>query len=90
VLRLLLIRLEALALIKRQSALIRQQEQMIDRLTADVAAVDLQCSRITRDLIAQFLIVLEQPELNDVARDGLWMAWREFSDHVARLEEMTA
>jgi hypothetical protein len=62
---------------------------MIDRLTADVAAVDLQCSRITRDLIAQFLIVLEQPELNEVARNGLWHAWREFSDHVARLEEHT-
>ena len=80
----------SLPLLKSQAELIQIQTDLIAMLRNEVASTELQHTRISRDLIDQFLITLEQPELHDLAREGLLRARVEFSDQVARLEEMTA
>jgi hypothetical protein len=73
--------------LKAQRDLILTQQEMIAALRDEVRRTDLERSRISRDLIEQFLITLDRPDLQDEARDGLFRARMEFMDHVARLEE---
>jgi hypothetical protein len=73
--------------LKAQRDLILTQQEMIAALRDEVRRTDLERSRISRDLIEQFLITLDRPDLQEDARDGLFRARMEFMDHVARLEE---
>lgn len=47
----------------------------------------VESARHNRDIIAQFLIVLDEPETHDELRETLHEALMDLSDHVARLEE---
>jgi hypothetical protein len=73
--------------LKAQRDLILTQQELIAALRDEVRRTELEHTRISRDLIEQFLITLDRPDLQDGARDGLFRARMEFMDHVARLEE---
>jgi hypothetical protein len=75
------------AAMRVQRDMILTQQQLIAALRNQVRLTELQHTRISRDLIEQFLITLDRPDLQDDARDGLFRARMEFMDHVARLEE---
>jgi hypothetical protein len=64
---------------------VMQQSDIIVRQQADIAALKLEYSRWGRDIISNFLVLLENPEID--ARDILIEALRDFDDEVARLEE---
>lgn len=81
--------LEARSLLQQSWLLIEQQNQVIARMQNAEIDVTLAYTRISRDMVAQFLITLNLPETQEQAREGLQRSLAEFNDEIARLEEQT-
>lgn len=69
--------------------LCREQNDVIRRLRRENIDLMLAHTRISRDLIAQFLIALDHPESHDDLQDVLHRTLVTYNDEVARLEEHT-
>lgn len=77
-----------LRLLRKASAVIVFQQRDIARLHTELAAAELAHMRISRDLIEQFLIALDTPEMNhDDIRDRLAVALGFYRDEIAVREE---
>lgn len=66
-------------------AIARDQNALIKDLREESLRQRLIYARSTRDLIQQFRVVLETPEVD--VREALEAAYADLSDEVARLEE---
>ena len=66
---------------------IREQQDVIVRLQHEVVATELAYSRISRDLIEQFLIALDHPENHDGYRERLTTSLGFYRDEIAVREE---
>ena len=62
-------------------------KQIVDAQKLQLALQELEHARCHRDLLANFLVVLDRPEDEDEIRETLHEALRDMSDQVARLEE---
>lgn len=65
-----------------------QQRDIITRKDEEILRLKLEYSRWGRDIIQNFLIALDQPDVD--MRDVLWQAVADMNDEVARLEEHSA
>ena len=65
-----------------------QQRDIIQRKDEEILRLKLEYSRWGRDIIQNFLIALDSPDVD--VRDLLWQAVADMNDEVARLEEHTA
>ncbi len=77
----------AAEIIRDQRRLIRKLDGQVDRLRDDKRDAELAYMRIGRDLIEQFLISMDQPELQDEIRPRLTQALGFYRDEIAVREE---
>lgn len=80
-------RLVGLVMLEDALRLSHQQDALIRDLTRELRRRDLAYCRHLRDLIEQFLIVLDQPEHHDAVRAKMAAALSDLSDQVAREQE---
>ncbi len=66
---------------------IREQGRIIQTLAAEKDAVELSYQRICRDMMEQFLITLDQPEIHDEVRARLVESLGFYRDEIAVREE---
>ena len=66
---------------------INEQRQIIARLEAEKADLEIAYMRIGRDLLEQFLVALDTPEDNDVYRERLAVSLGFYRDEIAVREE---
>lgn len=78
---------QAAALLVRQQRLIVHLNGENDRLRAEKDALEVAYMRIGRDLIEQFLVAIEKPEIQDELRDRLSLALGVYRDEIATREE---
>ncbi len=71
----------------RAAFALRSANDMIARLQQDRDATELAYMRISRDLIEQFLIALDQPERADEFRHSLHQSLGFYRDEIAVREE---
>lgn len=65
---------------------ITQQRDMLAERREQLLQLELAHSRLTCDMLANFLVILDQPD-NEDARHALIHAFEDMADQVARLEE---
>ena len=70
--------------------LLNLQTTALGFVTREYNALRLTHVRYSRDLIAQFLVTLDQPENHEEIREKLHAALVDLSDEVARTEEHVA
>ena len=74
-------------MLRQATAVIFRQQQQIVFLQREVTACELAYMRISRDLIEQFLISLDEPENQDVIRDRLSCSLGFYRNKIAVREE---
>jgi 2C-methyl-D-erythritol 2,4-cyclodiphosphate synthase len=74
-------------LLRQAAAVIRRQQKEIARLHAEVRAAELTYMRIARDMLEQFLIVLDLPEEQDEIRERMTTSLGFYRDEIAVREE---
>ena len=72
-------------LLNLDAALVDLQREVIVSQQAEFVRADLEHARNVRNLIEQFLVALETPEID--IRNDLMQGLSDLKDHVARLEE---
>lgn len=78
---------QAAALLVRQQRLIVHLNGENDRLRMEKDVLEVAYMRIGRDLIEQFLVAIEKPEIQDELRDRLSTALGVYRDEIAVREE---
>jgi len=74
-------------LLRQAAATITRQNNEIYRLRDEVRAAELQYMRIARDMLEQFLIVLDLPEEQDEIRERMTTSLGFYRDEIAVREE---
>lgn len=67
--------------------MVREQNEIIVRLQHEKMCVELAYMRISRDMLEQFLIALDQPENQDQFRERLHASLGIYRDEIAVREE---
>lgn len=64
-----------------------EQRDIIQRKDEEIIRLKLEYSRWGRDVLQNFLIALDQPEVD--LRETIWQAVGDMNDEIARLEEIS-
>jgi hypothetical protein len=73
--------------IRNQNTLIRDLAESLGRAEHERECVELAYMRISRDMLEQFLIALDQPENQDQIRERITMSLGFYRDEIAVREE---
>jgi hypothetical protein len=73
--------------VREQDRLICDLAETIGRLQHEKESVELAYMRISRDMLEQFLIALDQPENQDVFRERIHVSLGIYRDEIAVREE---
>jgi hypothetical protein len=79
--------LQAALTIRDQNKLICDLAESLGRAEYEKDSVELAYMRISRDMLEQFLIALDQPEHQDEFRERIWTSLSVYRDEIAVREE---